>query len=128
MRGSDGTDIVVIGINRDAWEVVLRENQFNDPPAEGNRFYMVRVEVENAAGAGALTVTEADFELIGSNRLVYQTYRHSCGVIPDELWGTIYPGGKVQGNVCFQVGASEGGVVLIHNPGFSGDNRFLSLD
>ena len=128
MRGSDGTEIKVVGINEDAWEVVRRENQFNDPPTAGNRYYIVRVEVENVAGAGAVTVTSGDIELIGSNRLVYQTYRHYCGVIPDELFGTIYPGGKVEGNACFQVGANETGFVLIHNPAFSGDVRFLALE
>ena len=128
MRGSDGTEIKVVEINEDAWEVVRRENQFNDPPTAGNRYYIVRVVVENVAGAGAVTVTSGDIELIGSNRLVYQTYRHYCGVIPDELFGTIYPGGKVEGNACFQVGANETGFVLIHNPGFSGDVRFLALE
>lgn len=129
MRGSDGTDIVVTGINSDAWAVVQRENRFNDPPAPGKRFYIVRVEVTNVAGSDALNVTDADFELIGDDRVVYQTFRHSCGVIPDKLRGQIYPGGTIQGNLCFEVGADEGGFVLIHSPGFfSSDPRFLSIE
>ncbi len=126
--GSDGTDVVVVDINDNAWPVIQKGNQFNDPPAPGNRFYMVRVQVSNVDGDGLLTVSDADFELVGDNRVVYAPYRRSCGVIPDDLWGQIYLGGTIQGNICFQVGATEGGFVLIHNPGFSGDTRFLSLE
>ena len=129
MRGSDGTDIVVTGILNDAWQIVQQENQFNDPPGQGKRFYMVRVDVTNAAtGSSRLIVSEDDFELVGDNRVVYLTFQHYCGVIPDALYGEIYPGGRVQGNVCFEVGADEGGFILIHNPGWSGDTRFLSLE
>ena len=129
MQGTDGTETVVTGVNNDAWQVVLEENQFNDPPEPGNRFYMVRVEVSNVSAPVRLNVSTIDFELIGGNRVVYKTFQHSCGVVPDELWGEIYQGGSVQGNLCFEVGANEGGFVLIHSPGFFGDNRrFLSLE
>ena len=128
MQGSDGTVIVVTGINGDAWPVVRRENQFNDPPQPGNRFYIVTVEVSNVSAHGPLNVGQFDFELIGDNRVIYKTYQHTCGVIPDELWGEVYPGGKTRGNTCFEVGANEGGFLLIHNPGFSRERRFLSIE
>ena len=128
MQGTDGTETVVTGINNDAWQVVQRENQFNDPPEPGNRFYMVTVEVVNVAGASPLNVSPLDFELLGDDRVVYTTFQHYCGVIPDELYGEIYPGGMVQGNLCFAVGADEAGFVLIHSPDFLGEKRFLSLE
>ena len=128
MQSTDGTETVVTGINNDAWQVVQRENQFNDPPEPGNRFYMVTVEVVNVAGASPLNVSTIDFELIGDDRVVYKTFQHSCGVVPDELWGEVYQGGSVQGNLCFEVGADEGGFVLIHSPGFLGERRFLSIE
>ena len=128
IQGTDGTETVVTGVNNDAWQVVLEENQFNNPPEPGNRFYMVTVEVVNVAGASPLNVSPIDFELIGGNRVVYKTFQHSCGVVPDELWGEVYPGGSVQGNLCFEVGADESGFVLVHSPGFLGEKRFLSLE
>ena len=129
MRGTDGTDISVVGINTNAWPVVQQTNQFNDPPDAGNRYYMVRVEVVNVSGGDALVVTDADFGLIGDNRVVYKTFQHYCGVIPDNLFGEMYEGGRVQGNLCFEVGADEGGFVLVHSPGFfSSDPRFLSVE
>ena len=123
-----GPETVVTIINNDAWQVVREENQFNDPPEPGNRFYMVTVEVVNVAGASPLNVSPLDFELLGDDRVVYTTFQHYCGVVPDELWGEVYQGGRVQGNLCFAVGADEAGFVLIHSPDFLGEKRFLSIE
>ena len=105
-----------------------RENQFNEPPAKGNRFYLITVEVASVSGSGSITVSESDFKLIGDNRAVY---RPSCGVIPDGLGGEIFVGGRTAGNICFQIPEGEDGLVLIHQAFYSfepGDRRFLSLD
>ena len=90
---------------------------------------MVNVEVVNVAGSGALNLSQSGFELIGYNPRVYETFLHSCGVIPYETYRAIYSGGKyIQRNVCFKVDADESGFVLIHNPAFSGDGRFLRIE
>ena len=128
MQGSDGTEIVATHIVKNAWQLVQRENQFNDPPKTGDRFYMVTLEVSYVTGVGSINVSEDDFELTGDQRIVYQTYRNSCGVIPNELQATLYPGGKALGNICFEVPANESGFILIHAPGFSDGVRFLRLE
>ena len=128
LSGANGTEIVATGVMENAWEVVRAENQFNEAPAEGNRFYLITVEVAYVSGSGSIGVSESDFKLIGDNRVVY---RPSCGVIPDELGGEIFVGGRTRGNVCFQIPEGEDGLVLIHQSLFSfepGDRRFLSLD
>ena len=101
LSGAHGTEIVVTGIMENAWEVVRAENQFNEPPAKGNRFYLITVEVASVSGSGSITVSESDFKLIGDNRAVY---RPSCGVIPDGLGGEIFVGGRTAGNICFHPG------------------------
>ena len=131
LRGSSGLEIVVRGIVEDAWPLVRAENRFNDPPVEGRRFYMISVEVAYTIGDGAVDVSESDFKLVGDNRFVYEPYSDSCGVIPDELSGEVYVGGKIGGNICFQISSDDSGLILIHQPGFSfgeGDRRFLHLD
>ena len=131
LRGSSGLEIVVRGIVEDAWPLVRAENRFNDPPVEGRRFYMISVEVAYTTGDGAVDVSESDFKLVGDNRFVYEPYNDSCGVIPDELSGEVYVGGKIGGNICFQISSDDSGLILIHQPGFSfgeGDRRFLHLD
>ena len=128
MTGSDGTQIRAISITADAWPLVYAENRFNDPPEEGNRFFMVRVEVVNPSDAlQSVDVDDFDFKLIGDNRVVY-SYSEGCGVIPDELDREIFPGGRAEGNVCFEVPESERGMILIHEPGYGTENRrFLIL-
>ena len=130
LQGSDGTEIVVTGILEDATDLVMDANQFNDPPKPGNRFYMVTVAVSYASGADSLKVGESDYSLIGNNRVVYTPFDHTCGVIPGELESELFPGGQAEGNVCFQVEASDGNFVLIHEPfySFEGERRFLSLE
>ena len=131
MVGTDGTETTVTAINSDAWAVIQDTNQFNDPPAPGNRFYMVTLEVANVSGGSPMNVYARDFELIGSQRVVYKTYTHSCGVIPDRLQAEMYPGGEVSGNVCYEVGADETEFVLIHAPDFAvnpEEKRYLRLE
>ena len=135
--GSDGTEILVVGIIPDARQQIAEENQFNDPPAEGNQFYMISVEVVNPPGNEPITVTNLDFKLIGDNRVVYTAFENRCGLIPDALGdglGTeIFGGGRVQGNICFEIPEGEGGLLLIHEPGLFGfglgdrSRRYLRL-
>ncbi len=127
--GSDGVGIRVTGITPNAWLQIQRENSFNDPPAAGKHFFMISVEVGNPPDAeSSVNVSESDFRLIGDNRVVYEPFDESCGVIPDELDGEIFGGGRLEGNICFEVPANEGGFILIHAPGYSSDSRrFLSL-
>ena len=128
LPGSNGVETVAVSITSDAWPLIQAENQFNDPPQEGNRFYLVTVEVINAAGSGSVDVSESDFRLIGNNRLVYD-YARSCGVTPDELEGELFPGGKTQGNICFEVPQSESGFILIYQPEYEVESRrFLRLE
>ena len=113
------------------WTQPTRQaNQFNDPPSAGSKFYMVSIDVAYLSGTGSINVWAADFSLVGDNRIVYTPYEDSCGVIPDELAAELFPGGRAQGNVCFEVAVDDGNYVLIHEPSlsFRGQRRFLSLD
>ena len=130
MQGTDGMEIVVTGILEDATDSVMETNQFNDPPEPGNSFYMVTVAVSYVSGTDSLNVSEADYSLIGDNRIVYTPFENSCGVVPEELRAELFPGGQAEGNVCFQVEADDSNFVLIHEPflSFEGERRFLNLD
>ena len=130
LAGTDGTETIVTGIVEDATSLVLETNSFNDPPEAGNRFYIVTVEVSYVSGNDSIAVRYADYRLIGDKRVVYKTFEDSCGFIPDELDAELFPGGKTEGNICFQVGNDEGGFVLIHEPlsAFDEERRFLSLE
>ena len=115
-------------IVENARQQIAKENQFNDPPEAGKRFYMVSVEVAYPAGSDSRRVSESDFILIGSSRVVYDQFEHTCGVVPDELDGEIYGGGRIQGNICFEIPEDESGLVLGYQPDYGIESRrFLSL-
>ena len=128
LQGSDGTEISVLEIIADARQQIAEENMFNDPPEEGNRFYMIRVDIVYPPGDESINVREADFRLIGDNRLIYAPFDQTCGLIPDELRGEIFGGGRIEGNICFEIPEDEAGLILIHEPGGSESRRFLSLE
>ena len=128
LQGFDGTEVRVLGVVEDARQQVAEENRFNAPPKDGKRFYIIFIEFSYPSGSGSVTVSDSDFNLIGENRVVYEPFEHTCGVIPNELDGEIYGGGKIQGNICFEIPEDEGGLILIHEPGFAAESRrFLNL-
>jgi hypothetical protein len=117
----EGWAVRVNSVTPDATAAVLAENQFNDPPAAGNQFFIVNVSMTYTATSpssdNALGVT-LDLGVIGSGNVVYQDFRQYCGVIPDELPAstTVFTGGTIQGNICWQVPSAEvGSLLLVHD-------------
>lgn len=131
LNGSDGTAVVVTGIVADAWELIQAENYLNDPPSEGNRFYMITVGVAYRADTASAEISSTDFGLIGDNRVVYDPFESSCGafpVIPDGIGGELYPGGKTEGNICFETPVDEGNFILIYQPEIGAARTYLRVD
>ena len=109
---ANGLDIVVDSVDPDAWDVILAENEFNDPPASGNRYLMITVNVTNKLGGSTpVDVSKYDFDIVGSSGL-YRGFNFRCGVLPDELEAILYIGGSTRGNTCFEVGENETGFIL----------------
>jgi hypothetical protein len=120
----------VIDFNPHAWPVVQAENMFNDPPAPGNRMVIVRVSVTNAAAPDEPAwISDADFYLVGSNNVLYETFGEDsrCGVIPDNLADELFRGGTAQGNVCFQIPDAEIDLRLIYEYAW-GENLFFAVE
>jgi hypothetical protein len=108
---------VVLDFNPDAWPVVLAENQFNDPPAPGNRMVMVRVGVTNVqADDEPAWISSSEFYFVGSYNVLRSTYGQEsrCGVIPDELGEELFRGGYADGNVCFEIPVDETALRLLY--------------
>ena len=117
--------IGVTRVVRNATQMVIQENQYNDLPATGNRFYVVSLEVEHyRTGSEPIYVSSWDFELIGDNR---QLYDNGCGSTPNRLDAELYPGGIETGNVCFEVSNSDSGFILIYSLSYD-QSVFLSME
>jgi hypothetical protein len=95
----------IISTQPDATAAVLAENQFNDPPAPGNQFFIATVQVTYVSGTksedpGFQIVS--DLNTVGPSNVVYTSFGSSsrCGVIPDDidLKGDLLPGGSLTAN------------------------------
>ena len=106
----DGFSLWVEEVTEDAAQIILNENQFNDPPTPGNQFVMIRIKVKNnnpnpdnfSAGSRLRAVGDASVEY-------RQSGDGSCGVMPNEFESSrdLFEGGELSGNICFSVQSSD---------------------
>ncbi|MEX0750156.1 MAG: DUF4352 domain-containing protein [Dehalococcoidia bacterium] len=124
--------LTVLNVNPDAAAEVIAEDDFVAPPSAGNRYVLIRLRAEHAGeGEETRSVSGSDFSLTGSRDLVYDNFEHGCGFYSGEINGEMFPGGSLEGAVCFEVPADETNLILIAAPFFSfddGDKRFLALE
>lgn len=112
----EGWELTVVGFTDDAFSLVEAENSFNDPPEAGYKMIIIRVRAKNVSADDP-----ADFDasfalrLVGSENVGYSTFERSCGVIPDsfsDLSSSVFAGGEVEANICFQVLENETDLAL----------------
>ena len=126
--------LAVTEVDLDAEDVVLEENQFNDPPVDGRQFVLFTVEATYEGEESATAWMDFSWAIVGSAGNTFSTGSDDrCGVIPDGLrdTGETFPGGSVSGNVCFSVDADqiEGGTIRIEESFSFDDTRaFYVLD
>ena len=125
-RVPEGWELTIVSFVPDATQEVLDENQFNDPPAPGKRFSIVRVRTENvsAGNPGDPDINYA-LRMVGSMNIGYSTFENSCGVVPDSFTfkpDDVFQGGSLEGNVCYEAAIGESGFVIYTNY-FLGDDE-----
>lgn len=86
-------------------DAVLAENSFNEPPAAGRQFAIVRIRAEyQGVDEPASLLRDLEFVVVDEANVTYD-YEDSCGLIPDELdtFAEVYAGGVLEGNLCWSV-------------------------
>jgi hypothetical protein len=104
----------IVSTQPNATAAVMAENQFNDPPAAGNQFFIATVEVTYVSGVQAWNPgirVANDLRAVGPSNVVYTTFGSTsrCGVIPDDISdkGDLLAGASMSGNICWQVPSAE---------------------
>jgi hypothetical protein len=120
---------VVTDVAPDATELVLAQNQFNDPPADGRQFFMVAISATyNGKESSSLSIV--GLRAVGESNVAYD-YRDVCSYdIPDPLPSTeVFEGGTVSGNYCWSVRTEDvDSLVMYVDVGYTSDNRvYFSL-
>ena len=124
----------VSAITPDGTDEVMEENQFNDPPPEGNQFFIASLEATYTGTESSTFWGDMTLKSVGDSRVAYEAYEASCGVIPDNIndSGETFPGGTITGNVCWSIQSTDAAsLVMIVEESFNFDDdtrAFLSLD
>ena len=114
----------------DAWIVVLDANQFNDPPAEGMEYILVKIRARYIGTADDYESIDGYFLKSSGEKKVIYDLPSIVDPYP-EFDCALYPGGVCEGWVTMQAAVDEAGLMAIFEPRFElGDEniRFLSLE
>lgn len=129
---TDHWEFTVLEATPDATTEILNHNRFNDPPASGNQFYMVKVRAKYL-GTGSQTFRDTRLKTLGDSGVVYAGFDTWCGLIPNSLpEPELFTNGQVEGNECWEVASADAdSLVLFVEPrssfSFSGTRFWFSL-
>jgi hypothetical protein len=128
---SENWQIVVQQVERgnEAQARVQEVNRFNEPPAAGQMYLLVKVWVRyiGSDSAGAM-ISSSDFNVVNDENEFLGTASVS-GLELHFSFIKLYPGGEYEGWLAFLVNSSDASLVLSFNPGYfeDGNHRYLSL-
>lgn len=108
LNTTDGWSITVLSTIPDATAQVMAENQFNSPPAAGTQFFIATVQATYTGATSATFDASYGLRAVGASNVGYSSFTNQCGVIPTEFpQSEQFPGGVVQGNVCWAIKSSD---------------------
>ena len=87
----------------------MEENQFNDPPPEGNQFFIASLEATYTGTESSTFWVDMTLKSVGDSKVAYEGVDAYCGVIPDDIndSGETFPGGTITGNVCWSIQSTD---------------------
>jgi len=105
-----GWTMTVTGAARDITDLVMTENQFNDPPPDGLRFIGVDVTY-TYSGTEVAAAYQVTTKAVGDGNVELGS---DCGVVPGEVdtFSDVFAGGSVAGTICFVVPAASPNFVV----------------
>lgn len=107
---------------------IKEANQFNEDPAPGMEYVLVRVGARNVKpDSGSDNISEFSFKMTGDAGRVYDL----PSIVDPEptIDNDVYAGGEVDGWITLQVTAGEQNLRLVYEPAFSftAEPRFLAI-
>ena len=116
-----GTSVKVTGILRPADAVIRGYNRYNDRPAAGQEYIILKADVFcDVGGDSSCDVSYSNFKLVGSKGVVY-SYPY-VSMDDHELDVEIFPGAQGSGDLPFLVDSSDTNLKLIYTSRFGSAN------
>lgn len=113
----------------EAWRQILAANRYNDSPAPGMDYVLVRVRARYIRSDETLTRIDSSwFKIIGAANVL-----HDAPAIVEPtpaLEARLFPGGEAEGWIVMQARRDEADLLLVFDPLFDHDRlnrRYLSL-
>lgn len=119
----DGWSMRVNSANLDATQLILGDNQFTDPPAEGNVYVIVNITARyDGADASSNAGVQVNLLGTGTNAAIDQAYTSP----PGERYNSsveLFQGGETTGEIVFEVSPADlGSLVAIGQAYFAFDD------
>ena len=108
-------DMQITDVDMDAWPEIQAENRFNDPPADGRRFVMWTLVIENTRGLQDLSqeASEYDFTAVVSGLVFDHLFGDAdCGIYPNYLNHDLFLGGRLEANICLSIPDDDSNITL----------------
>jgi len=118
-------ELTIVSVIRDATKSVLAFNPLaNKVPEDGYQYVQVGLRFTNVGTEPNAFQPDFRLRLIGSSMVPYDQF-YSCGVIPRNVatggWNLLstraYPGGTIEGNLCWKVKSSEVASLILIDEG-----------
>ena len=123
---TDGFALWVVDVLENATQLVMAENQFNDPPPDDHQFLIIRIKVKNTSTESKPFIAAWRLNLVGASNLAIS---EGCGVVPDDFEGfrEIFEGGELEGNICFTIKTSDIGTLVMYDDATQDSRIFYAL-
>jgi hypothetical protein len=115
----DGWTVKVLSLNTDAapdvldYQKGLTDEDERASIAPGNRLVLARISATRTAAYPG-RVNGAALRVVAASGIVSRYY--GCGVFPNDIGlDQVFPGSAIEGNVCWQVPATDVGSLLLFN-------------
>lgn len=126
-------EVTVVSVTSDATDLVMEENPYNEPPAEGGQFFIARIALTYSGSESGYPSAELNFQAVGDTNTGYAIYTDTCGVIPDDgfLVTDLFEGGSAEFNVCWSIDSDDADSLVMYiesNLDFNADPVWFSLE
>jgi len=111
-----GWRLQILSVNPDAAAAIAAENEFNEPPPPGSTFSMITVALGYFGLEDPTSVFETTISAVGASNVELPS---GCGVLPQplDMFGDVFAGGVVVGNVCFVTTPADAPVLQLYASG-----------
>lgn len=115
---------------QNAAQAIAKANQFNEPPKVGYEYLIADVKIMNISDKQEAQSANfvVDLRLTGDRNIVYDS---ASVVAPKEFEGELFPQGKADGQIVFEVPSGEKNLIFMVNEMMSFNSkamRFMAVD